>query len=299
MASSRTWRTAVARPAEGAKAQLAGGSGRRDPGAKQGLAHVDVAQSRHQALIEQEGLRPASPPGEGPGEIRAVERLAQRFGTHAGKARVRVQGGCDRQVHEAETSRIEEGDPVSRLSDEKDVRMSLQGRRGQVGGRGSRRPAWASTSTGGDSTSKRPVIPRWTMRVSPRSRGASRYLPRLSNELDPRSGEASGEAVRKRKAQIGAPGFDLPQARADQERGQAPAHGLDLWEFGHRSRLAVSRARSKRFRMRSRRLEPKTRFMNDIERQNGVAFGFQTVDRVEKPRLVREVFDRVARATIS
>ena len=76
--------------------------------AVQRLAHIDVAEARHDLLVRQRRLQRRLLARAGPRQHRAVERIAERLGAERLDHRVLVQVGARDQPHVAETARIVE-----------------------------------------------------------------------------------------------------------------------------------------------------------------------------------------------
>ena len=71
----------------------AGLAQRRDAGAPEGLADVDVAEARDDALVEQDRLHRRDAAGHAGGEGGGGEGVAERLRAEAGEERVGVEGG--------------------------------------------------------------------------------------------------------------------------------------------------------------------------------------------------------------
>src|SRR5690606_4121107 len=95
---------------EAGPGDLAGGDQRRDAGAEQGLADVDVAEAGDDALVQQADLDVLLLAAEGLGEVGAGEGVAERLWAQAGEPRMSLDLVARDQAHEAEAAGVGEAD---------------------------------------------------------------------------------------------------------------------------------------------------------------------------------------------
>ena len=98
--------------------------------AVQRLAHIDVAQPGHHALVRQRRLERGLLGSAGFRQHRAVERIAERLRAEQLDHRIARQRVARDQLHVAETARIVEGDDraVRHVEDDVVVRRELAAR---------------------------------------------------------------------------------------------------------------------------------------------------------------------------
>src|SRR5690606_23844810 len=113
---------------EAGPGDLAGGDQRRDAGAEQGLADVDVAEPGDDALVQQADLDVLLLAGEGLGQAGAGEGVAERLGTQAGEPRMGLDRVGRDQAHEAEAAGVGEAEARS-----EERRGGKEGRGGAAG----------------------------------------------------------------------------------------------------------------------------------------------------------------------
>ncbi|MNE39239.1 hypothetical protein D3C80_1331810 [compost metagenome] len=93
-------------PLQPGPADLARRRQRRDAGAVQGLAHIDIAQPRHIPLVQQRDLDVLRLAGKGLGQMGGGEAVAQRLRPQTRKPGVPLDRFRRDQPHEAEPPRV-------------------------------------------------------------------------------------------------------------------------------------------------------------------------------------------------
>src|ERR1700730_10045639 len=110
----RAWRAILAREASG-------GAARRQAGAMQGLADINIAKAGNQGLIEERSFERHCLPRKKPGQSRAVERVAERFYSNVVEEWMRGEFRTRDQLHEAEAARIVVNDARAGREIERDM----------------------------------------------------------------------------------------------------------------------------------------------------------------------------------
>ncbi len=218
------------RPAGGRDQPAAGGE-RRNPGAVQRLADIDIAEPGDHALIQQQGLDRRRPAAKGAGEKGGVERVAQRLDPEAVEQLVRVERRRRDEQHEAEAARVVVGDAGAVFHMEDDVIVDRAPVAGMMEAAGDL-PLDAERAAHAEMHDERLVpveIGQQIFGPPPQGENASACEPR-------------GEVLREGEAQIRAPLLDAQESRALERGREAPPHSLDLGQFGHGKSLRAARA---------------------------------------------------------
>ena len=210
---------------------LPGLAERRDPGPPQGLADVDVAEARDDALVEEDRLHRREAAGHAGGEGGGGEGVAEGLGAEAGEQRVGVEHGRRHEVDQAEAAGVVEGEAGAVVEVEDDV-VVLFGRRVRV-------VEDADRGAGDEDAAGHAEVD--DQRLAAVEVGEE-ILGAAAQRGDPGAGEAGGEPRRERAAEVGAADVGVDDDAAGQDGLEAAADGLDLGKLGHGGNLHGSGA---------------------------------------------------------
>ncbi len=191
----------------------------------QGLADVDVAQPRDDALVEQGGLHVLDLAGEGRFQMAGVEVRAQGLGAQAGEPSVVRQSISGDQVHVAEAAGVEIGDPGAGVGLEHDVGVLVLG-----GGLLAEHPGLAAIgpfdleAAGHAQVHHQGIAP---------VQAPQQILGPPLQLVDPRPGEPLHEPLRQREAKVRPARLHPLQPRPLEHRLQAASDRLDLGKLRH------------------------------------------------------------------
>ena len=231
IASRSTARTAATIASASASVTSRGRSQRRDAGAPERLADVDVAEARDHALVEEHGLDRGDAAGEARGEVAGVEAVAERLGAEAGEQAVGLERGGRPEVDGAEAAGVVQRDPGAAVEVEDQV-VVLLGRRVRV-------VEGADLGAGDQDAAGHAEVDDQRLAAV---EGGEQVLRAAAERLDPRALQPLGQPVGERPAQVGAAHVGAGDDVADEHGLEAPAHGLDLGQLGQRRRLLAVRA---------------------------------------------------------
>lgn len=263
-------------------AQAAGAASGVDTGAEQHLADIDIAQPRHQMLIEQRGLDRRVAPGKPRHQIGFVKFIAQRLWPQHRQQRMRLRRGRRHQIHRAKAAGVIEGH----------ARAALQIKHHMVMFRRCRMGVMERTQNRAGNQHP-PRHAQMDQQAFPAGQIGQNVFRPAAQRLDPCAGQALGHAGWKGPAQIGAVDLRLKNKAARHHRLQPATDGFNLGQFGHSvpldswahcsARIAPYKVWQKQWRQVQ---------MTDDEQKTH--FGFQTVNEAEKAGMVHGVFTRVA-----
>ena len=198
----------------------------REMRAVQRLAHIDVAEARHHALVRQRRLERGLLASASLRQHRAVERITERLGAEQLDHRVAGKLVAHDQLHVAEAARIVEGDDraIRHVEHHMIVRGELAARVMEFAG----------------------ALLVTAVQNAERARHAEMHQQHLAGRqirqqilrapvqaFDGRALEPLVEVLRKRKAQVRPALLDPHEARTLHHGLQAAAHGFDFGKFGH------------------------------------------------------------------
>ncbi len=190
------------------------------------LAHIDIAEARHDALVQQQGLDRLAAPLQGLGQHGGVEVRPQGLGAHALEPGVLVQMGRGHQAHETEAAGVVVGDAPPRVGVEHHMGVLVPGRDG-VGEHagGDRARKIFNFKTSGHAQMHHQGLAGGEL-------GQQIFGP-AAQMLDPGAGQALHEMVGQGKPQVRPPRQDVGD-RMPLERGeQAPADRFDFGKLRH------------------------------------------------------------------
>ena len=265
---------------------------RRKPGAMQCFAHIDVAQSGDQALVQERGFQRRLLARKQRSEPFTIQFIAERLDSEPFDVAALGQGCARHEIHETEAPRVVIDDPRSALDMKHDMVMrrdparlmnefALEGALSAVhDGETARHAKMHDQRLAGGEVGDQIFGP-------PPQRGEG--LP--FEPLD--------EPFGKRKAQIRPPLFHPDQAAAFHDGREAAPDGFDFGQLGHGvfRKISPSGIASSRVRRYGPRAIVKGQSMVQTSpgRDDDTHFGFSTVRLGEKQGMVDDVFHKVAR----
>ena len=237
----------------------------------QALADVNVAEPGNHPLIEQGHFDRPALAGERRIQRHGVEAVSQRIGSQMGEQFVIIQFfGLD-QGHEPEAAGIAKPDGA-RIQLE--IHVVMRPRRRQAvaeNGHPSRHAQVYDQCP--------PVIQCDEDVLGP--------PPQIQN---PAVFKARRHTIGKGNPEIPAPDHGARDRCAFHRRRQPPAHGFNLWQFGHGNKVAVSGG----FRYGPLMAKQPPGTQGESASGETASFGFRDVGADEKPAMVRAVFDSVS-----
>lgn len=280
------------RPGNARRASL-----RREARTEQRLTHIDIAQPRHVALVEQGGLDGCLPPAQPLGEKGCGKLVPQRLRPHRQKMPARLKLCLRHEIHEAEAAVIGIDDARAVLHVEHDMVMPLAARHVVVEEAG-RKPAVRGMNGEAPGHAQMhdedfAVRPFRGLRLQ-MDEDIFRTAPQMP---DPAARQALGETLGQGKAQIGPPLCHMPDHTALHRRREAATDGFNFGQFGHGKEVLRNSA-WKVAPLAAPRYGPPMNAQAKNERPETSGkethFGFRTVAEEEKVGLVHEVFEKVA-----
>lgn len=204
--------------------ERAGRSFRRDPGAVQRLADIDIAKAGDDPLIEQRRLYRHAPAPEPAGEEPRIEMVAKRLHAKPGKGGVLPKRPGRLQQHEAEAAGIVEDEPARIIEREDHMIMCAKPRHIMV--ETPRR--LASRCMLDEEPAAHPQMD--DQRLAGGKRQQEVFRPPVRRP-DHRTGEALGKADGKRKTQVRAVERCALDAPALEMGRKTTTDGLDFRQF--------------------------------------------------------------------
>ena len=199
-----------------------------EAGPEKSLADVDVAEAGDDALVHEEGLEVGLPPQRAPGQIGAVEIVAQRLDAEAGEEGILGEIALRDQRHVAEAAGVVVGDDGAAGHGEDQV-VVLSVIAVLVDVLAERQVPLAAAVGDGQPPGHAEVHGQHLVPIEM----DQDVLGAPAEAQHAPAGQALGEALRQGEAQVGAPLLH-PHERAPGEHGlQARAHRLDLGQLRH------------------------------------------------------------------
>jgi demethylmenaquinone methyltransferase / 2-methoxy-6-polyprenyl-1,4-benzoquinol methylase len=249
-----------------------------DPGAEQGFANVDIAQTRDDALIQKRGFDRGAAASQTRRKVGFVEIIPK--GLRPKSRQQGMRATCGHEVHRAKTAGVVEGDPGAALHVQNHMVMLL--RRGVVV------VELAQHRAGNQHPARHAKVNE--QRLTPIQIGEDVFRPPPQRQ-DPRPGQPVGHSFRQGPAQIGAVHLGPFDDRAFHDRGKATADSLNLGQFRHRRFRTVRRIAGAGWGT-IRRVEAED--ASQMSDEKTTHFGFQDVPEADKAGMVHGVFSRVA-----
>ncbi len=203
---------------------------RRDAGAVEHLADIDIAEARNDPLVEERGLDRGLAPLEAGGEVGFVEGIAERFWPDIGQQPMTIERVGGDQIHRAEAAGVVEGNARAGVGIKHHMVMFLGRGVGEGEAAGHVGHALCASCAGRGNQHAARHAQMNDQGLAGIEIGEDVFRP-AAQPIDPCAGQAGGHVRGKWPAQIGAAHVCCDNPRTLQHGGKAATDCLDFWKF--------------------------------------------------------------------